>query len=275
LAKAPERATGKDVDLIERVCTAYAWQRALGHEATRDALCTVVRDTEHPELWAANHVSLVRAHDPSEIAEVLDRAERAFAHARHRLFVVDPLTPPEFVARLALDDYSELTPTIQLVLDGALRGEPRPLDIRPALDDEDWLVIEGLLAEDHGEGARSHGRTLPAEVTRAMVASFRKKAPACSFFVGRVGRVDCAYGAAVLCEDGVGMVEDLFTLAPYRRRGVATALIAHLVAHLRARGATAIAIGAHADREPKRLYAALGFSPVCLTREYLVHGPRA
>jgi GNAT superfamily N-acetyltransferase len=259
------------VDLIERVCAAYAWQRALGHDTARDALCTVVRDLERPQLWAANHVSGVRASTSHEIDAVFERAQRAYAHCSHRLFVVDPLTPPTFVARLALEDYSELTPTIQLVLDGDLRTEPRAIDIRPVRDDEDWLGIEALVSEDHSEGARGHGRPLPFEVTRAMVESFRKKAPLCQFFIARVGRVDCAYGAGVSCEGGIGMIEDLFTLPLYRRRGIATALIAHAVEHLRARGATAIAIGAHAGQQPKRLYASLGFAPVCLTREYLAH----
>jgi GNAT superfamily N-acetyltransferase len=259
------------VDLIERLCEAQARQRALGHHSARDRLCCIVRDERHPQLWAANHVSAIRARTRGEIDEVMQRADAAFAHCEHRLYVVDPLTPAPFVAALAQADYNELTPTILLALEGSLRAQPRELDIRAASSSDDWSAIERLVGEDHSEGARSHGRPLPPEVTRAMVESYRSKAPDCQFFVARVGRLDCAYGAGVWCGDGIGIIEDLFTLPAYRRRGVATALIARALAHLRARGARLCLIGAHATERPKRLYAALGFVPVCVTREYVRH----
>jgi GNAT superfamily N-acetyltransferase len=259
------------VDLVERVCAAYSRQRALGHQSACDALCRVVSDERHPQLWAANHVSAVRARTHAEIAEVMHRAELAFAHCEHRLFVVDPLTPAPFVAALAQDDYNELTPTILLALEGQLRRAPRELDIRPVTSEDDWASIERLVAEDHSSAVRSQGRALPPEVTRAMVASYRSKVPDCQFFVARIGRLDCAYGAGVWCGDGIAVIEDLFTLPAYRRRGVATALIARAIAHVQARGASTVLIGAHATERPKRLYAALGFVPLCLTREYIRH----
>jgi GNAT superfamily N-acetyltransferase len=259
------------VELVQRVCAAYAWQRALGHETSNERLCTVVRDVVRPQLWAANHVSQVHAHTRDEIDEVMQRAQRALSHCSHRLFLVDPFTPPAFVARLLLDDYGELAPTIQLVLEGELRIEPRAIDIREVNGEQDWLSIQALVGEDHSEGAQKHERSLPFEVTQAMVESYRMKAPTCQFFIARVGHVDCAHGAGVLCQGGIGMIEDLFTLPPYRRRGIATAVIARAVAFLRARGASTIVIGAHAGQRPKRLYAALGFAPVCVTREYIRH----
>ena len=263
--------TCKRVDLLERLCAAYTKQRALGHQSSRENLCWVVRDTRHPRLWAANHVSAVRARTRAQIDEVIRRAEDAFTHCEHRLYVVDPLTPAPFVAALAQDDYNELTPTILLVLEGALRARPRELDIRLVQSEEDWSSMQWLVGEDHSGGTRSQGRPLPVDVTRAMIESYRSKSPHCRFFLARVGRLDCAYGAAVMCGDGVGMIEDLFTLAPYRKRGVATAMIARAMADLRERGADMIAIGAHASERPKRLYESLGFSPVCLTREYIRH----
>jgi GNAT superfamily N-acetyltransferase len=67
------------------------------------------------------------------------------------------------------------------------------------------------------------------------------------------------------------MVEDLFTLPAARRRGLASAIIAHAVDYVRARGAAEVLIGAHVDDAPKRLYARLGFAPMCVTREYIAH----
>ncbi len=83
--------------------------------------------------------------------------------------------------------------------------------------------------------------------------------------------VDCAYGAVVFCANGMGIVEDLFTLPSFRKRGIATAIIARATAFARDQGAEQILIGALASEPPKRLYAALGFSPVCVIREYIKH----
>jgi len=257
------------MDIVERVCTAYAWQRALGHATIRDSLCCIVWDRAHPDVWDANHVSGVRARTAGEIDQVLRRTEEALGHCHHRLFVVDPLTPAAFVARLALDDYSELVPTIQLILEGQLRAHPRDLDLRPVITEEDWQCLHALVRQDHAEGARTQGLSIPAEVTRGIVASYRKKSPAYQFFLAREDGVDCAYGAGVLCENGIGMVEDLFTLPLFRKRGIATAIIAWVIAQVRSRGAEQVLIGAHATDPPKRLYASLGFSPVCVTREYI------
>jgi GNAT superfamily N-acetyltransferase len=259
------------MDLVERVSTAYAWQRALGHETTQDSLCCLVKDPAHPDVWDANHVSAVRARTATAIDWVLQRADAAFAHCRHRLFVVDPFTPPAFVARLALDDYQELTPTIQLVLDGSVQAKPRNLDLRPVTTEADWQSLSTLVRQDHVEGARTRGMTIPAEVTQGVVASYHKKWPAYQFFLAREDGMDCAYGAGVLCANGIGMVEDLFTLPDFRQRGIATAMIARAVSYVRSQGAEHILIGALATEPPKRLYAALGFSPVCVTREYIKH----
>jgi GNAT superfamily N-acetyltransferase len=65
------------------------------------------------------------------------------------------------------------------------------------------------------------------------------------------------------------MVEDLFTLPRYRNRGIARALIHHCVDDARARGAENVLIGARPDDTPKNIYAAMGFEPTCLTRNWL------
>jgi len=259
------------MDIVARVCTAYAWQRALGHNTMREPFCCLVWDRAYPDVWDANHISEVRARSATDIAQVLQRADETFRHCRHRLFGVDPLTPAAFVARLALDDYRELTPTIQLVLEGPLRAHPRDLDLRPVATEDDWQCLYTLVRHNHTEGESAHSGAMPVEVTRGMVASYRQKAPAYQFFLARQDGVDCAYGAGVLCANGLGMVEDLFTLPAFRKRGIATTIIARVITHVRQQGADQILIGAHATEPPKRLYAALGFVPVCVTREYIKH----
>jgi GNAT superfamily N-acetyltransferase len=259
------------VDILERVCAAYAWQRALGHATARKSLCSLVWDRAHPDVWDANHVSEVRARTAAEIEQVLRWADEALGHCRHRLVIVDPLTPAAVTARLALDDYRELAPTIQLVLDGPLRAEPRAIELRAVTTDEDWQKLAELVRHDHTEAGRTQTHAMPPEVTRGIVAGYRKKAPTYQFFLAHVDGVDCAYGAGVLVPNRIGMVEDLFTLPGFRKRGIATALIARAIAHVRQQGADQILIGALATAEPKRLYARLGFDPVCITRQYIKH----
>lgn len=78
-------------------------------------------------------------------------------------------------------------------------------------------------------------------------------------------RAYCASWAGV---DGVGQVDDLFTHPDFRRRGLASALIHRCVADCREHGAKAVVIVADPADTPRRMYAAMGFRPVAIKREY-------
>lgn len=106
-------------------------------------------------------------------------------------------------------------------------------------------------------------------ITEAIVRTKRRKAPHVQYFLARVDAVDCAYFSAWPGENGVGQVEDLFTLPAYRGRGIARALMAACVDDARARGAGPLIICARAEDTPKKLYEALGFRPLCVQRGYL------
>jgi GNAT superfamily N-acetyltransferase len=67
----------------------------------------------------------------------------------------------------------------------------------------------------------------------------------------------------------VGLVEDLFTHPEFRRRGIATGLVARAVEDARERGADQVLIGARPEDTPRRMYASMGFRPLCVTRQYL------
>ena len=68
--------------------------------------------------------------------------------------------------------------------------------------------------------------------------------------------------------DGVGQVEDLFVLSSYRHRGIATALIHSCVGAARARGAGPVVIVTEVTNTSKTMYAALGWQPVAICRQY-------
>ena len=255
---------------LEQISATYAWYRGSGNRVESQALATYVHNLEHPAVWDANHLSGVRAADHAEIEQVLRHADRVFAHCSHRYVIVDPLTPEAFVARLALDDFKEMSPTIQMVLDGPFAARGADVDFRAVASDDDWRVLYELVRLDHLEGKVTRGMALEDEITRGIVAGYRSKAAVSQFFLATMDGVTCAYGSSVVGPYAMGIVEDLFTLPAYRRRGIATAMIRHAVAHARERGMGPMLIGALADQAPKQLYASLGFEPRCLTRQYLL-----
>lgn len=261
------------MDRLAQIADTFAFQQSFGHRSENTALARYVRNPTLPDIWVANHVSLVRAQHPGEIDEVLEHTERALAHCTHRMFIVDTLTPPAFVARLALEGYTELSTTLHMVLEGELRAPSSAIDLRPVERDEDWEAFFQLLRANHLE-KRVHGLELAEEVTRGVVAAHRAKAAAVQFFLAIVDGAPRAYGSSIVAPHGMGIVEDLFTLPAYRKRGLATALIANAIAYARARGMGPMLIGAYADEPAKGLYAALGFEPRCLTRQYLTDRPR-
>jgi GNAT superfamily N-acetyltransferase len=114
---------------------------------------------------------------------------------------------------------------------------------------------------------------LDEDITRGIVADYRAKSEVVQFFLAHVEGVACAYGSAVVSPFGMGIVEDLYTLPLYRKRGIASALVAHIVDYARARGVGPMLIGAVADAAPRRLYASMGFVPQCVTRQYLKEIP--
>lgn len=263
----------KAADLSHAVSMAATWHRSLGNETMRGPLCVFVRAPERPDVWSANHASAVTASTPREIDGVLAEMDAHFPHCRHRLIFTDHFTPAPFIARLAFEDYEELTPTLQMVLTGSLEPitGPAAMNISPVASEGDWADLLALVRLDHQEGARTHHAHMADEVTAGIVEGYRRQAGPCQFFIARMEDRACAYGAAIICPNGLGMVEDLFTLPAHRGRGIASALIAHCVAHVRARGADAVFLGAHITERPKKLYAKLGFAPLFLTRQFIRH----
>ncbi len=255
--------------MIEAVCETLDTYLALGNAWSETPDAAFVTCPEAPRIRDANHVCRVRAESPEAVAGVLEEAERRFAGLRHRMFFCDPRTPAPFEARLALEDYRR-DADLQLLLEGELRAAPPRVEIRAAEDDADWARIEVLTRLDHEEEMKLEQRPVTdLEVTRHLVGRRRAKGPELTTWLARVDGTDCACFSSWPGRNGVGKVEDLYTHPDFRRRGIATALIAHAVDAARQGGASAVVIGARTDDHPKRLYARLGFRPLLLRRSWL------
>jgi GNAT superfamily N-acetyltransferase len=269
----PGTAYGRDVPSpdLEAVVATLLGYFELGNEVVAGERVRWVRNPACAEIYDANHGTAVRAATPGQIDAVLHEADVRYADLAHRTYKVDPGTPTAFEARLLLDGY-EGEAELQLLLTGDLQAAPRPVDIRPVDAPADWASVARLTRRDHEEEAAKAQRAPYApSVTTAMVATKRAKAPALRFFLARdQDGEDCAFFSSWPGPDGsgVGKVEDLFTAPEHRRKGIATALIAHAVDDARRRGAVEVLIGADPRDTPKAMYAALGFAPVLVLRSY-------
>jgi GNAT superfamily N-acetyltransferase len=266
----------QDEGLLRRAYETLQGYYELGCEVIDDPLARFVRDRDAPRIYDVNFASFVRAGTRGEIASVLDRADDFFDGLPHRVFHIDPWTPPAFEAQLLLDGF-EFEDELQLLLEGELQvaHDPPAVDIRLVDSDEDWSVVGRLTRLDHEEQAGRGVHPLwDEDVTSQMVATKRAKAPALRFWLARAKGADCAFLSSWPGVSGVGKVEDLFTHPDLRHRGVASALIVHCVRDARERGARLVLIGALPNDTPMRMYAAMGFRPFCVThRGRKVSGP--
>jgi len=257
---------------LSRLCATLAGYFELGNESFERAGGLFVRNPDCPTIYDANQVATVRGVETSgQINDLLAEVEQVFLGSAHRKLRCDPLTPPAFEARLVAEGYT-VSSELQMLLEGELRTRPREAQIRPVETDEDWSTLERLTRLDHEEMCRRRKVPLYAErVTREMVTARRAKAPTLRFWLAREDATDCAFLSSWPGIDGVGQVENLFTHPEFRGRGIATALIACCVEDARERGAGPILIGAEPEDTPKAMYAALGFRPTLMVREYLKH----
>lgn len=260
-----------EADLARRALAVNQANLALGHETFAADGATFVRDRAFPRVYDANHVAHVTAGTPDEIERLLARADTEFAHCAHRRYHVDFTTPPEFEARLRLADY-EHTDSLVMLLEGELRGTPNRCDIRPVDSDAAWDAFLALNKHDWNEHAVRTGASGDEAVGLNLAATRARKSPPVRYWLGYADGEPRGHFSAWEGIDGVGQVENLFVQAEYRHRGLATALIHHCVADARAHGAGPVVIVADASDTPKQMYAAMGFRPVAIKREYLKVG---
>ena len=240
---------------------------ALGNEVFQQDGATFIRNTSHPLIHDANHVTRITAVAPAEIDALLDSVEREYTHCRHRRFDTDARTPPQFAARLSLDGY---TPDheLLLLLVGGVIGTPRKHDIRPMESESDWADFALLRRMDWEEHSARTGRQADKEVSDSQTTLRRVKQPPVQYWGAWMDGRPVAYLNSWEGSQGVGQLEDVFTHPDYRHRGLATALIHHGAADARKKGAGPVAIVADPTDTPKHMYAALGFCPLAVLTHY-------
>jgi GNAT superfamily N-acetyltransferase len=152
-----------------------------------------------------------------------------------------------------------------MVLEGELNAAPRTVAIREVVGDEDWGVYRELQELEHEEYRQRLGRP-PSPPTDEFLQYVRAKSPPARAWLAYEDGQPHAYCSSWSGNNGVGMVEDLFTHSDFRRRGLATALIAHCVADARANGAGPVLITADPTDWPMQTYARMNFRPLFVHR---------
>lgn len=254
------------------LCRTYLAYHGLGADTLAGPGCLAVRQDLAPIVHDVNHVQ-VSGEVELDVDALLAFLDSTFHDRNFRQVLATPFSTPRLAARLTHAGFTP-DPTLHGLLKGELRG-PAPIEfeIRPVASEADWRRLDGLVRADHVEtGARRGSTVYSPELTRQMQAIRRLAAKEIHFFMLWVDGAPVAFFSSWPGVDGVGMVEDLFTLPGYRQRGIARALIHHCVADARVRGAGPVLIGAEPDDTPKDLYAAMGFEPTCLTWKWLKRG---
>ena len=231
-----------------------------------------VRHRSIPDTYYANRVEQVTASTPDEIARLSERVEVEFKGFRHRYYYVDRDTPVEFEAWLLMEGYQR-TDSLVMVLTDELLGTPKPYEIRLVKTDADWEAYHDLIATaDRESDSSTPSRTAHENASEAQaqrIATLQSISPPVRYWLAYAEGAPRAFFSSWTSGDSIAVLDYLYTHPDYRRRGLATALVHHCVADVRARGAGPVALETDPADTPKHMYAAMGFRPLSLSHEYL------
>ncbi|MFN2590907.1 MAG: GNAT family N-acetyltransferase [Actinomycetota bacterium] len=217
----------------------------------------VITDPRYPLIYDANQAGVLTAHDAvtaddvlRELTPALRKAGAAFEHVEFW----DPPNPCPALEEIAarseqrgwdVDMVFEADPT----LDPSPEVEVREVD---PLDDRVWAA--------HASTRQMFGQTLSGDVLEQMDRMAREVVvPAgLRIFAGTIGD-ELAGLVNLLSLNGVGYLDSVVTMPDFRRRGVATAIVLHVVERSLDGGDRIVHLLADEGDPPQRLYERLGF----------------
>jgi GNAT superfamily N-acetyltransferase len=263
-----------DQNLLGRVCETNFAYLALGNERFEANGASFIVNPKTPHRHDANGIGLVRSETPAEIESLVTRAEDVYAGFSHRAWGIDALTPPAVAARLAVDNGYKTSDVLVHALEGDLHtatrlGSPPPaIEVREVLSDADWDAYRELDAMWWVETSTGYFGPYDPALHDEFMVSRRLKAPQARGWFACVEGVPRAFFTSWPGNNGAGIVEDLYCHPKFRHRGLASALIARCVADCRERGAGPVIINSDPNETPKQMYAAMGFRPLYVHRNY-------
>ncbi len=254
----PGGVTGADA---RRVAAARRWFRVQGHVPVERDGVTIVATPAHPNTWDANFVMAGPGVGAAAVLAALERFDR------WRVVQADALTEPGVEAALALAGFRAETLLIEMLAEQVAAPLPAPAIELERVGDAAWARLAALVEADHREGKRTGD--YDAAVAAGLLAGMRRRLGPCDYWLLTEGGVDLGYGMTAVCPNGLGLIENLFTLPEHRGRGLMSAFIVEAARRLRVAGCDGVFLDAHADDTPKLLYARLGFRPVAVARTWV------
>lgn len=221
---------------------------------------TIVATPAHPATWDANFVMAGPGVGAAAVFAALETFDR------WQVVEVDVLTDPEVEAALALAGFAAASTLIEMVAKEVAAPLPVPAVTSVPVDASNFATLAALIEVEQGEG-RQDGRADPA-VTAGLIAARRGRMEACDYWLIHAGGDALGYGMTAVCPNGLGLIENLFTLRAHRGRGLMSGFIVEAARRLQAEECDGLFLDAHANDTPKHLYARLGFRPVALTRTW-------
>lgn len=261
------------MDLVFDLCQAFAFQRSLGHEGVASDFALHILDRSRPDDRTANHTSRVRAQSDAEITALLKETDKVFSHCAHRLYFCDPLTPPQFVARLLGSGYEQGQRQLAMVRRGDISpviwGVDLDVSFTAVKDAQDWKRLATLCRVNQLETSDSPFMATSNRKVDRIIDGWRKRAPSYQFYLAQHNQQTVGYVAGTLCPNGVGVIADLFVASEMRRRGCGTTLLGHVTQQLRGSGAKLVTLQTPVDATSMELVVGLDFSPQCVMDSFV------
>ena len=252
---------GQDPALVRGVYEMDTAFMGLGNATASEAGATIIHNPDALLVRDANQVDLT-THDATPAFDaVLAYTDTILADAPVRTVRTSPLTPPSLVAELVCAGFQR-NEGLMLLLEDTLNATPPAHDIRRMETDADWDAWAVLDSLNWAETANKEQISFPPNLQPQYRTLKRARTDTIQYWLAYADGVPRAFLSSWAGANGIGMLEDLFTQAEYRHQGLATALIAHAVADIRARGVQRIAIPTDAHDTPKHMYTAMGFRPL-------------
>jgi GNAT superfamily N-acetyltransferase len=202
------------------------------------------------------------------VADLAALAQSCHSHARDRYLVLDDAEAAE---RLSTG-FTRAGWVQRRTLFMAWRGE------QPALDPRAEQVSDGVLralqrrAYEETTFPATAPEGLPAALVQAQIA-LRSGTPSLCFAAGEGGLQSMSTLFLDEDDDGpIAMIEEVATLAQYRERGLARAVVSAAIDAALRSGAGRIVIPTDAEDWPQLLYAKLGFEPLGTSVSFMLSG---
>lgn len=251
------------------VAAARRWSRLLGQSAAISDDAIIVADPAHPDVWDSNFALPQPGGDPDRLIAQLDAA---MTHSQWRVVMTDAETDPIVDAVLAQHGFAQHAAAIEMISDTAIAPPERapPVRFHTVDTDADWHRLIALVRTDHAEGRRTG--EISAAVRDGLIAGLRGDCPPGRYTLISLDGTDIGYGFTLACPNGLGLIDELFTVLSARGQGAMSSFIAAASAQLIAAGSHGVFLDAHAHDTPRLLYARLGFQPIALSRRWVKQG---